>query len=99
MPRYSTWDDEDDDDRDWSADASDDDPVDDDEELEPTYPCPACRRLIHEEAHACPYCGEYLAASDVHAASRRPLWVSAGAFIALLAMLFTILLMLLALLA
>ncbi|HZZ74033.1 MAG TPA: hypothetical protein VFE24_17400 [Pirellulales bacterium] len=42
---------------------------DDDTLEEPTFPCPNCDRLIHEEAEQCPYCGEYI----LNAARRRGL--------------------------
>ncbi len=60
----------------WHDDDDDrDDPLDEDVDDESTYPCPGCGRQIYEEADACPYCGEYVADSDVHRAQPQPWWV------------------------
>lgn len=98
MPRHSTWDDDEDDDRDWSAGEFHDESIDADDDTEPTYPCPSCRALVYEEAHACPYCGEYLAFDDPHHGSGRPWWVWVGAIAALASILGWVLLMVLGLL-
>lgn len=86
MPGYSAWNDDADDDRDWDRthDASED-PVDEDES-EPTMPCPGCGKEIYEEADACPYCGEYLADSDRQSPAK-PWWVWLTVILLLTAML------------
>lgn len=91
MPRQSSWDD-DDDDHDWASES-------DDDESEPTFPCPGCGRQIYEEAHACPYCGEYLAFDDPHGGPSRPWWVWVGVIAALASILGGVLVMLLGLLS
>lgn len=49
----------------------------DEDEDEPTVPCPYCRREIHEETSRCPYCEHYV--SDEDAPSRRkPWWLVIG---------------------
>jgi predicted nucleic acid-binding Zn ribbon protein len=58
----------------------DDDDLDDEDE-EPTQPCPYCRAEIHEDAQQCPRCGRYI--SDEDAPSRKPWWVIVGALICL----------------
>lgn len=98
MPRPSAWDD-DDDDRDWSPDDAEEETLDVDDDSEPTFPCPSCRRLIYEEADACPYCGEYLSLGDRYGGQARPWWVLVGAIVALVAMLAGVVVTLIALLA
>ena len=76
MPRWprddDSWDDE---------YESDDDPDHGDwteeEDDEPTVPCPYCGREIHEEAPRCPYCENYLSAED-SPPQRKPWWLIVG---------------------
>jgi hypothetical protein len=55
-------------------DEVDDVPEDDDEE--PTLPCPYCRREILEDAERCPYCGSYISRED--APAHKPWWLILG---------------------
>jgi hypothetical protein len=69
---HDSWDDDpgqvyDPDDLDW--------PEDDDEE--PTIPCPYCRREIHEDSQRCPYCEHYVSREDAPPA-RKPWWIIIG---------------------
>jgi predicted nucleic acid-binding Zn ribbon protein len=50
----------------------------DDDEVEPTVPCPYCREEIHEDAQRCPRCGEYISAED-RPPARQPWWIVLGA--------------------
>jgi uncharacterized paraquat-inducible protein A len=56
---------------------------------EPTVPCPYCRELIHEDAQRCPCCGNYVSGED-HAPPRRPWWIVITALICLLLIYFWI---------
>ena len=60
---------------------SDDDPDDgdwaDEDDDEPTVPCPYCGREIHEEAPRCPYCENYVSAAD-SPPRRKPWWLIVG---------------------
>lgn len=49
----------------------------DDEEMEPTIPCPYCRREIHEDSQQCPHCGNYLSQEDAPL-TRKPWWLILG---------------------
>jgi len=60
----------------------DDDLVADDEDDEPTVPCPFCRREILEDTPRCPHCERYLTADDV-ARRPKPLWVMVTAVVCL----------------
>jgi hypothetical protein len=69
------------------ADEWDDDEADygdnpEDDEDEPTVPCPYCRRDILEDSPYCPHCERYISEED-HASSGKPLWVIATAVICL----------------
>lgn len=77
-----SWDDEDD--RDWSTEDFDEDPVDADDVEEPTVPCPGCGREVYEEADACPYCGQWLTSAAVE--TGRPAWLVWGAVLGIVAM-------------
>ena len=80
MPRWSDSNDSDDDpgivydpeDIDW--------PNDEDED--PTFPCPYCHREILEEAERCPYCESYISKEDAPAA-RKPWWIVVGVIVCL----------------
>jgi len=52
-----------------------DDPEDipDEDDDDPTIPCPACGQPIFEDSPRCPACGEYLTTGV--AATSRPPWV------------------------
>jgi hypothetical protein len=82
MPRRvaeeEDWDDEDQDEagRDEGPDAEED-------EEEPTVPCPYCRREVHEDAVRCPHCEHYLSAEDAPPV-RKAGWLIAGAVLCLL---------------
>jgi hypothetical protein len=56
---------------------ADEDWPDEDEE-EPTEPCPYCGREIHEDAQRCPYCENYLSTEDAPAPPK-PWWLVVGA--------------------
>jgi hypothetical protein len=60
----------------------DDNDYEDDDD-EPTVPCPYCRRPIHEDSQRCPYCEEYISAEDA-GASPKPWWLYAGVAVCLL---------------
>lgn len=49
-----------------------------DDEEEPTVPCPYCRREIHEDASRCPYCEHYISEEDRPAAPKA-WWIVLGA--------------------
>jgi hypothetical protein len=70
----------------WQDDEFDEDPVDEDEGSEPTYPCPGCGEAVYEEADACPYCGEYLS-FDNPPGPGQPWWIWLGAMLGLIAIL------------
>ncbi len=59
----------------------DDDPEDpgypEDDDDEPTIPCPHCRREIHEDSERCPYCARYLSKEDAPP-SPKPWWLIIG---------------------
>jgi hypothetical protein len=65
-----------DDDWDDGPESEDEDFSEDDDE-EPTIPCPYCRREIHEDAQRCPYCERYLSRVDAPTA-RKPWWMILG---------------------
>lgn len=78
--RDDAWHDEDD------EDLTDDSIAgDEDEDDEPTVPCPYCRREIFEDTPRCPYCERYLSSEDAPALSRhrQPTWVIVTAIICL----------------
>lgn len=52
------------------------------DEDEPTVPCPYCRREIHEEANQCPYCERYISREDAPR-RQKPWWILVGALLAL----------------
>ena len=56
----------------------------DDDDEEPTIPCPYCKRLIHEESQRCPHCGNYISDEDA-APARKPWWIIIGVLLVLLA--------------
>jgi uncharacterized paraquat-inducible protein A len=75
MPRHADDFDADDDFEEDVDDGSDagDSAVDDDDN-EPTIPCPFCKAEIWEDAPRCPRCGNELGGADMPA-QRRPWWV------------------------
>jgi hypothetical protein len=77
MPRRTS--DEDDWDEDYDAESEDDyDPANEEQDdEEPTVPCPYCRQPIHEDSLRCPYCEKYLSEEDAPPATR-PWWIIAG---------------------
>jgi len=93
-PRRDSYDEWDDDDRDWSEHAYDEDRddefdgVDEDEDDDETVPCPHCRRLVYEDAERCPHCGSYLSREDAPREAK-PLWVVATVLVVLAAILLT----------
>ena len=54
----------------------------DEEDGEPTVPCPYCKRDIHEDAQRCPYCEQYISEEDAPAGSRS-WWIIVGVILAL----------------
>jgi hypothetical protein len=54
----------------------------DDDDEEPTVPCPYCRRQIHDDSQRCPYCEEYLSEEDMPPA-RKPWWIIVGVLLVL----------------
>ena len=54
----------------------------DDDDQEPTVPCPYCRREILEDSPRCPHCERYVSDED-HAATGKPLWVILTALVCL----------------
>jgi hypothetical protein len=74
MPR---WREPEDDDPGLSADPEDEDWPDEDDNDEPTIPCPHCRREVLEDAERCPYCEHYLSREDAPP-QRKPWWVVVG---------------------
>jgi hypothetical protein len=57
----------------------------DDEDDEPTVPCPYCRREIFEDSFRCPHCGQYLSEEDAPA-GRKPWWIVVGMLLCLAAL-------------
>jgi hypothetical protein len=49
----------------------------DEDEDEPTLPCPYCRAAVHEDAQRCPECGEYISEED-RSPARPPWWIAIG---------------------
>jgi hypothetical protein len=53
-----------------------------DDDDEPTIPCPFCRREVLEDAPRCPYCERYISTED-GGSPGRPLWVVVTALVCL----------------
>ncbi len=70
MSRYSSGEDE------WDED------FDADEDGEATVPCPYCRREIHEDSPRCPYCENYISREDAPP-GRKPWWIILGVILCL----------------
>ncbi len=68
------------DDREWDETGKEDGYDEDDEE--PTIPCPYCKQAIHEDAQRCPYCERYISNEDAPSASK-PWWIILGTFVCL----------------
>jgi endogenous inhibitor of DNA gyrase (YacG/DUF329 family) len=49
----------------------------DDEEDEPTLPCPYCGKDIHEDSPRCPHCERYISEEDAPP-TRKPWWILVG---------------------
>ncbi len=77
MPRLYNSEDPWNDDRDLYEDPEDPEPPDYDDDEEPTFRCPFCRREILEDAERCPYCEKYVSKEDAPAA-RKPWWLVVG---------------------
>lgn len=71
-------------DTDWDDDYGDDDL--DDQDDEPTVPCPYCRREIFEDSVRCPHCGQYISEED-SPPSDKPRWLIVGALLCMAAIL------------
>lgn len=69
MPRHHHADDDDDD------DDLPDGVYSDDDDGEPTVPCPYCRREILEGADRCPFCENYIGREDAPSTPKSPLWI------------------------
>ena len=78
-------DDEDDTSWDDEPETWDADDVDDDEE-EPTIPCPYCGEEMLEDAPQCGHCGNYISAED-HPGPKKPTWIILTAIVCLVMML------------
>jgi hypothetical protein len=44
---------------------------------EPTVPCPYCKREIHEDAERCPHCEQYISDEDAPTTAK-PWWIIVG---------------------
>ena len=80
MNAYRDHDDDEDEDEDCADDQED---HGDDSDVEPTVPCPYCRRDILEDSPRCPYCERYISDED-HAGPKKPLWVIVTAVVCLI---------------
>jgi uncharacterized paraquat-inducible protein A len=78
MPRDVATDDE------WEDDWDGDEYIPENDDDEPTIPCPHCQEPIHEEAQRCPHCGHYVSEEDAPP-SRKPWWIVLGAILCLFA--------------
>ncbi|HZU35188.1 MAG TPA: DUF2116 family Zn-ribbon domain-containing protein [Gemmataceae bacterium] len=67
-----------------SADDDDDFLDHEQDEDEPTIPCPYCRRPIHEDSVRCPHCERYISEEDRRPA-RKAWWIVLGVLLALYA--------------
>ncbi len=56
----------------------------DEEDEEPTVPCPCCREEIHEDAQRCPHCGKYISEEDAPP-DRKSWWIIVGVILCLYA--------------
>ena len=54
----------------------------DEDDDDPTVPCPHCKRPIHEDAQRCPYCENYISAEDSPPAAK-PWWLILGVVLCL----------------
>jgi hypothetical protein len=66
----------------WEGDDSGLGDANDNDEDEPTVPCPYCRREIFEDSPRCPHCGQYISDEDARGA-RKPWWIVLGALLCL----------------
>jgi hypothetical protein len=71
------------DDENWEKDDFESDNWHGGEEEEPTFPCPYCRREIHEDSVRCPYCGQYISEEDARP-GRKPWWIIIGVVLCIL---------------
>ena len=71
------------DDEQWPGDDSELDEGDENQDDEPTIPCPYCGREIHEDSEQCPYCQQYISQEDLRP-SRKPWWIIVGVLLCLL---------------
>jgi hypothetical protein len=62
---------------------------DDEDDEEPTVPCPYCGRSIYEDSPRCPYCEHYISEEDITPA-RKPWWVIVGVLLVFLVVLWWI---------
>jgi hypothetical protein len=73
MPR---WEDREADDLGMEDDPDDEDWGEEDDE-EPTIPCPYCHQHVLEDAERCPHCEHYISREDAPPA-RKPWWIIIG---------------------
>lgn len=66
-----------------NADDEEWDDFDDEDEGEPTIPCPHCRREVHEDSQQCPYCEQYISREDAPP-GLKPWWLITGIVLCLL---------------
>lgn len=66
-----------DDEEEWGEDAEEFNSSADDEDEDPTMPCPYCGWHIPEDTPRCPYCEHYLSDED-SPPPRKPLWIIVG---------------------
>ncbi len=53
-----------------------------DDDEEPTIPCPSCGKEMHEDSPRCPHCGNYRSEEDAPPA-RKSWWIVIGVLICL----------------
>jgi hypothetical protein len=57
--------------------------VENDDDDEPTIPCPYCHEEMFEDSPRCPHCGRYISEEDAPP-GRKPLWIILGVVLCLI---------------